>query len=300
MSNGIYDPTKLKEIQHDNLIKHILLYVKRRWPVFPCKPNKTPYTSNGFYDATTDVEQIVEWWNEHPTALIGIPTGKVSGFWVVDLDVKDGKDGIAALTKYVESQCDNQEVLGEDWLIQKTTTEGVHLLFKMVEGIEVRNKTAVLGKDSGIDIRGDGGYIIAAPSYIKTDKWRYYGWNDIENNIVPEPPEWAIKLTEKTSSPENKQFNLQQAIENGISEGSRDDDLFRVACVLNKQGVTFDTANTFIQLLAERCDPPFSSNEARRKVEYVYSTYSVRSKVNEIKQMEQQLKQLEDGGTNNE
>src|SRR6266550_9614443 len=62
-------------------------YAKRGWPVFPCNPStKQPYTAKGFKDATTDVNQICDWWTRHPAAMVGLPTGTTSGFWALDID----------------------------------------------------------------------------------------------------------------------------------------------------------------------------------------------------------------------
>jgi hypothetical protein len=61
---------------------HALLYAGAGIPVFPVKPDKTPYTANGFHDATTDRETIERWWTEHPRAGIATPA-----FDVVDVDL---------------------------------------------------------------------------------------------------------------------------------------------------------------------------------------------------------------------
>ena len=47
-------------------------------PVFPCRPDKRPYTKNGFKDATIDMTKIKNFWLKFPDALIGVPTGKIS------------------------------------------------------------------------------------------------------------------------------------------------------------------------------------------------------------------------------
>ena len=55
--------------------------------VFPVNPRtKAPYVNGGFKSATTDVGQIIRWWNRWPDALVGIPTGEETGIAVLDLD----------------------------------------------------------------------------------------------------------------------------------------------------------------------------------------------------------------------
>ena len=63
------------------------------FPVFPCKQDKSPLTPHGFKDATTDLDIIEKYWNRHPNALIGVPTGGVSDLFVIDIDNGNGKTG---------------------------------------------------------------------------------------------------------------------------------------------------------------------------------------------------------------
>ena len=62
--------------------------------MFPLAPaSKEPLAgSHGFKDATRDVEQIRRWWTETPDANIGVATGSASGFFVVDIDPRNGGD----------------------------------------------------------------------------------------------------------------------------------------------------------------------------------------------------------------
>ena len=71
-----------------------LEYAEKGIPVFPLVPNeKTPLTKNGFKDATTDLSVINRLWDKTPDANIGIPTGKESGWFVVDVDNKNNVSG---------------------------------------------------------------------------------------------------------------------------------------------------------------------------------------------------------------
>jgi KaiC/GvpD/RAD55 family RecA-like ATPase len=124
------------------------------WSVFPLAPHgKVPLIGkaqggNGLLDASKDAEQIVAWWTAHPTANVGVVTGEASGLVVVDVD---GEAGESALTDYGE--------LPET--PASTTGKGRHLLFaRPAEGL--RNSAGKLGAQ--LDIRGDGGYIVAPPS----------------------------------------------------------------------------------------------------------------------------------------
>ena len=71
----------------DNLtLRQALAYARRGWPVFPCQPGqKTPATAHGFRDATTDPEQITDWFTRHPDRNLAIATG-APGPDVLDVD----------------------------------------------------------------------------------------------------------------------------------------------------------------------------------------------------------------------
>jgi hypothetical protein len=76
-------------------------------PVFPCCPrNKKPLTTNGFKDASTNPGTIRTWWCGHPNAMIGMPTGKITGVFALDVDPDDdpSRDGEASLMRLVEQE----------------------------------------------------------------------------------------------------------------------------------------------------------------------------------------------------
>jgi len=113
-------------------------------------PGKHPWVPNGLYEATTDKPQIRAWWRETPEANVGIATGTLSGIVVIDVD-PEGKQG------FLES-------LGGDLTVLNTTTartgRGIHLIYRTQEVIRSRTGFPV----PGVDIRGEGGYIVAPPS----------------------------------------------------------------------------------------------------------------------------------------
>ena len=129
-----------------------LAHAKAGRPVFPCRPdNKRPLTEHGFKDASRDPDQIRQWWSLWPDAMPGIPTGQASGLAVLDLDVKDGKDGLAEL-----------RALGFDPdtlspLSIETPSGGRHIYVRWHEGIGTNAGQIA----PGIDVRGAGGYVVA-------------------------------------------------------------------------------------------------------------------------------------------
>lgn len=102
-------------------------------------------------ESTTDAATIRKWWGRHPDANIGIDTGK-TGLLVLDADAyKENFAGASLLSKTDEK---TPTVL--------TGGGGQHLYYRMPEGKAWGNQTGAL--PPGIDIRGHGGFVVAAPS----------------------------------------------------------------------------------------------------------------------------------------
>jgi hypothetical protein len=117
-------------------------------------PGKHPLVKNGFYQATIEPTKIKLWWRKWPWANIGVRTGAGSGIVVLDLDQKD--EALESLRK-LEEKCGPLP----DTLEAKTGSGGRHIFFKH-PGVEIPCGANVFGP--GIDIRGDGGYVVAPPS----------------------------------------------------------------------------------------------------------------------------------------
>src|SRR5215471_15826881 len=79
-----------------------LAYAGRGWPVFP-RNGPRPLVERGYKDSSRDPEQIRAWWEFWPQALIGVPTGSISGIVVLDIDRKNGVDGYLTLEKIGKS-----------------------------------------------------------------------------------------------------------------------------------------------------------------------------------------------------
>jgi hypothetical protein len=138
-----------------------LTYARQQdWPVFPCQwrgeRRKQPLLpSPGLHLASRNPAQIEIWWRRWPLALIGAPTGRASGFVVLDVDVKDPRAyGFDAL-----------DALGFAILpvtrMAHTGSGGLHLHFDPGPH-EIPNTTGVKGRGigPGLDWRGEGGYVI--------------------------------------------------------------------------------------------------------------------------------------------
>jgi hypothetical protein len=168
------------------VLRAALDYAARGWPVFPCDPDKRPLVKNGFYDATTDESVIRGWWSRRPNAMIGLPTGQASGLWALDLghDEAKGLDGTAALAA-IERRHAPLPYTIRSW----TPRGGMHVLFRWREG--VRCSTSKVAP--GIDVRGDGGYVVLPPSVRAVGA--AYQWEDPPGLFdLAEAPEWLLDL----------------------------------------------------------------------------------------------------------
>jgi hypothetical protein len=159
-----------------------------RVPVFPCNPDdKRPLTVHGFKDASRDEAQVRAWWTRFPDAMIGIPTGEVSGVWVLDIDV-DSVKGTNGFPLWSELIARNGEI--PSTLTSITPRGGRHLFFLWQPQLTIKSTQGVPG--DGIDIRSNGGYVILPPS-IRADGAEYR-W-DSQAGITPIPaPGWLTAL----------------------------------------------------------------------------------------------------------
>lgn len=160
--------------------------------VFPLKPRgKTPIIKAWRTNSSNKIDTIREWWGKHPDANIGIDVGK-SHKVVIDLDLKDGVNGPA-------SWADLTQRLGltVHTAISLTGGGGQHLFFDAGE-LAIGNSQSKLGP--GIDVRGDGGYIVAPPSIHESGK--AYKW-DGTTTIEPLPSALAELLNRPDDTAES-------------------------------------------------------------------------------------------------
>lgn len=136
------------------LLKAALEYSQQGFYVFPLRPNsKVPLTPNGFKDASIEPEIIKGWWNRTPNANVAIATGKISNLLVVDID-----------GKYPSHWPEMPETT------KVKTSKGYHFYFRYPDNETIKSRAKIGGHD--IDVRANGGYIVAPPS-IHPDGGRY-------------------------------------------------------------------------------------------------------------------------------
>jgi len=255
-----------------------LSYARRRWPVLPlygvdengrcecgkadCQnPGKHPRTRNGVKDATTHEATIQGWWQQWPTANVGIATGAHSGIIVLDIDPRHG--GSESL-RILEGQ------YGRLPKTPRATSGGggEHFYLKHPGvGFTVRN-TSRLGHLPGVDLKGDGGYIVAPPSlHVSGNRyqWRRSAHPDLID--LTEAPAWLLELASlpradesaKEESPTRKWAKLLE----GVPYGQRHDTAVRIAGYYVGIGREPEEIQAMLLGFASECDPPHDPEDIK-------------------------------------
>jgi hypothetical protein len=227
-----------------------LFYCSLGWSVIPLKPgDKKPLTAWERHQrerATPDM--IREWWSKFPDANIGIVTGKISGIAVIDIDEKIG---FIEIEKYIALDLLTPQ--------QRTPRGGLHIICKHPLNIELPNNARTI---PGCDFRGDGGYIVIAPSTNSTG--RPYAWlkgREPSKCLLAELPQSYIDaITSKKREP-----RADDAPGDMYTPGRRDEDLFHIANCMVKGGAKQHEVSQTLERLALSCGYPQS--DIRIKVE---------------------------------
>jgi P4 family phage/plasmid primase-like protien len=240
-----------------------LRYIRLGWPVIPLWPHDAlgakgeligkvalgKLVPHGSKDATVDESQVLAWWAEYPDANIGLVTGH--RFFAVDVDIKkDGNDTWDMLRSQHGGLPETMEAI--------TGTGGRHILYALPD-FPVLNSVAKLGP--GLDIRGQGGYIVAAPS-VHPETKRAYEWDgmaEIEQQAIAPAPTWLLRLIR-----EGEHRKVSRRVDAGdlIPEGMRNDHLFRMGSHLRRIGFTAEAILAALAVVnRDRCKPPLSVDE---------------------------------------
>lgn len=209
-------------------------YVAQGWPVFPCRSRaeenvdqatgevitlgeKTPLTPNGFKGATRFPRIIERWWSDWPDAAVGLPTGEKTGFFALDIDNKPG--GANGFDWLAEMEAEHGPL--PDTARVTSPNGGLHIYFKYVVG--TRNRGAL---GAGVDIRSEGGYVLAAGSTMANG--RSYKW-ETDTREIADAPAWLLDLLLPKSAPAHTQYSLSAATNNAYVDAAVDRELADLA-----------------------------------------------------------------------
>ncbi|WP_341984049.1 bifunctional DNA primase/polymerase [Rossellomorea oryzaecorticis] len=236
------------------------------WSVFPlhsiadgkctcgnhgCKsPGKHPRVQNGVKEASKDIDQINEWFSKPYESNIGLPTGKINNIIVVDIDGEQGEESIKELQ-------DKYDELPET--VEAITGKGRHLFFKYEE--DVKNKVGFL---PGVDIRSDGGYIVAAPS--RHISGRDYEWelsSSPSNTPIAELPEYFKHMLKEQKTEQRKPTDYWLNLLSGEGEGGRNHATASLTGYLLRKNIEPKIALSLVLAWNERNSPPLSDEEIK-------------------------------------
>lgn len=215
------------------------------YSVIPLGKDKRPLLASWkeYQTRLPSEEELKTWWEKWPSANIGVVTGKISGISVIDIDIYKANN--TTLDKFPKT------------LTIKTGNGGYHLYYEYVEGLSISaNAYANL---PGVDIRSDGGYVVAPPSvtsYLKEGKPSGGEYTYHDTHPITSFPTSLI-------SPQKKKRTLLSTI--SVETGGRNDSLASVIGKLLQSEPDKDKFLTEVLPAAERINatynPPLSPQE---------------------------------------
>jgi putative DNA primase/helicase len=226
---------------------------------------KHPYARlapRGLLDAVTDPRVIRRWWGPGVPYNLAIRTGEESGVVVVDVDPRhEGDKTLADLEGRFGA-------LPETWRFL-TGGDGEHILFKY-PGYRIKNGAGSLGE--GLDVRGDGGYIVAPPS--RHVSGRYYAMSvdhHPDKVELADMPVWLAAMLQPAAGPRTSNAAMPETwrklVAEGVGEGRRNDAVARLAGLLLRRGLDpFVTLDLVKCWNTARCRPPLDEAEIVRTV----------------------------------
>jgi AAA domain/Bifunctional DNA primase/polymerase, N-terminal len=265
-------------LPHSPKHRQALKYAEDGLAVFPCLVNgKRPACARGFKDATTDLDEINAWWTKNPDYNIGAVPASV-GCTVVDIDVKDGKDGQTEFSVLLLMQGEAEEPTAT----VDTPSGGEHRWYRGEVDQEGAGK---LGK--GLDVRHDRGYVLMPPSTIGD---KSYAWREpaLPKAALPAAVVGALKQSATTpgqveiscgdyTGEWDLDVNIERAVDYlrdraGAVQGDQGDEwTMGTAADLRKLALSEDAIH---DLMAEhfnpKCDPPWElEGEDRDSLRYI-------------------------------
>jgi hypothetical protein len=262
--------TEGDKMMFETLLNAALNYAILGWLVFPVwwvingkcacgkpdcpHPGKHPIGTlapNGRNSASTDPEVIKRWWEECPEANVGVCTGPESGLVAADIDPRNGG----------EDSRKRMERIGNFPITPTASTGGggEHLLFQHPgNGHHIKSQSGLTGYP-GIDIKGDGGYIVAPPSrHISGGQ---YSWKIAPDTDLAKIPGWLSEILNQNGGPPGR--GEAQAGET-IPYGQRNKTLTSLAGSMRRRGMSPQAIEAILLVENQRCDPPLEDSDLRR------------------------------------
>jgi putative DNA primase/helicase len=228
------------------------------WAVFPVNPlTKAPLITGWQDNASSNWGGIQDLFRNYPTAAIGVVTGKKSNVIVIDLDERERFSGVANFKKAGYELSETVRT--------KTPSGGIHLFY---EAPQIRIPNSVSKIAEGVDVRGDGGYVIVPPSITK---WGKYVWDCSFERMSKGPvllPECFFNPMTKSKPSTDKvavgKSGVPARILHPIMEGERNDEITsRCGFLLSRYSA--EDAWAMLEIInRDCCKPPLDDGELRQ------------------------------------
>ncbi|MCX7629357.1 MAG: bifunctional DNA primase/polymerase [Geminicoccaceae bacterium] len=242
-----------------------LRYRERGWSVIPLRPrDKRPLLRwEAFQHRRPEPEEIRAWFATRPDANLGVVTGTISGLVVLDVDpARGGNESLAALEARFGPL--------PPTLVVETGGGGRHLYFHHPGGLP-----CAVGIRPGLDLRGEGGYVVAPPSIHPNG--RPYRFLPGPEGELPEPaplPGWlALPLDESAHRRGHSVAWWRALLREGLVEGERNTRLASLAGLLLHHGLEPGVVEELLQgFNLGRCRPPLPPEEVHAVVASICRT----------------------------
>ena len=227
--------------------------------VVPADPKlKKPLikTGKGHREHSSRDPNVITSWSQwsHPGVRVAVVTGEASGVLVIDCDRKPGVDGVEALRDLEEryGPLPNSP--------RQQTRRGEQRVFRYPRGAIIKSSASVLAP--GVDIRANGGIIIAPPA---PDRCWLIDAHPSDTTLADLPPAWIEALVALNNRSNRRPDQQAKKIRDRIPEGAgRNSELTSLAGTLRRRGLTGEQILDHLTLEnRRRCVPPLEDDELR-------------------------------------
>ncbi len=230
-----------------------LEYLTKGLSVIPLQPKgkKALIGWTEFQNRKATEKEVDAWFSQWPEANIGIVTGKVSGIIVIDVDSEEAM-------KLVKNKN-----MPETPMVK--TSKGYHFYCKYKEGVRNFQTRADL---PGIDLRAEGGYVVAPPSIHESG--HIYSWEEgkeFSRSVLIDLPEWVIAKNESERTPLAELYQ-------GVSEPGRNNALARLVGSWANDGLGYDECLKNAFMVNPQNQPPMSNNEVMVVVKSIFEKHN--------------------------
>jgi len=233
------------------MIVAALAYLERGWSVIPGGPDKRPLVRwKDYQEERPSEKQLWSWWAQWPQANVIVVTGKISNLSVIDLDGEEGVESAKKLN------------FPKTYTVQ-TPSGGWHLYYTYCSGLHTGARFK-----PGLDIRSEGGYVVAPPSVISGKSYVVKRNMEVGEFTLPQS---ALARENGHRTSENTVHHpswVSEAIR-GVSGGERNSTATRLAGYFHARGLRQGEIEAIMDTFAARCQPPMDRRELSETIRSV-------------------------------